>query len=149
MEQILSKLSEIELAAKAVQEEADKTKKVLSEEMEKQSKDFNAVLESKTNTRIQQIRDERHKECGNCGAEELIHLKVTHQPQHKTYNNTAKSGAEAIQKSGTEENCEAAGTQEVTNEISGHSIRSLCCVSLVDPSNSFFRTGLLGTDSAA
>ena len=30
MEQILSKLSEIELAAKAVQEEADKTRKVLS-----------------------------------------------------------------------------------------------------------------------
>ena len=62
MEQILSKLSEIELAAKSVQEEADKTKKVLSEEMEKQSKDFNAVLESNTNARIQQIRDGLEKE---------------------------------------------------------------------------------------
>ncbi|MCI6005012.1 MAG: hypothetical protein SOY73_05475 [Blautia sp.] len=62
MEQILSKLSEIELAAKAVQEEADKTRKVLSEEMEKQSKDFDAELERKTNARIQQIRDGLEKE---------------------------------------------------------------------------------------
>lgn len=62
MEQILSKLSEIELAAKSVQAEADKTKKVLSEEMEKQSKDFDAVLERETNTKIQQIRDGLEKE---------------------------------------------------------------------------------------
>lgn len=62
MEQILSKLSEIELAAKSVQLEADKTRKVLSEEMEKQSKDFDAVLEKETGKKIQQIRDGLEKE---------------------------------------------------------------------------------------
>ena len=36
MEQILSKLSEIELTAKRIMEDADNTKKALSEEMEKQ-----------------------------------------------------------------------------------------------------------------
>ena len=62
MEQILSKLSEIELAAKSIQAEADKTRKVLSEEMEKQSKDFDAVLEKETDQKIQQIRDGLEKE---------------------------------------------------------------------------------------
>lgn len=62
MEQILSKLSEIELAAKGVQEEADKTKKVLSEEMEQQCQNFDAVLEKETNARIQQIRNGLEKE---------------------------------------------------------------------------------------
>lgn len=62
MEQILSKLSEIELAAKAIQKEADKTRKVLSEEMEQQCRSFDAVLEEETNARIRQIRDSLEKE---------------------------------------------------------------------------------------
>ncbi|MDO4275132.1 MAG: hypothetical protein Q4D16_15800 [Eubacteriales bacterium] len=56
MEQILSKLSEIEITAKRIMEDADRTKKALSEEMEKKCKDFDAVLETETNAKIQKIR---------------------------------------------------------------------------------------------
>lgn len=62
MEQLLNKLSGIELAARSVQEEADKTKKALSEEMEKQCQSFDAELEAETTARIQQIRSGLEKE---------------------------------------------------------------------------------------
>lgn len=62
MEQILSKLSEIEIAAKSIQKDADKTKKALSEDMEQQCKAFDAALEQQINDRISKIRDELEKE---------------------------------------------------------------------------------------
>lgn len=62
MEQILSKLSEIELTARNVQKDADKTKKALSEEMEQQCKAFDAALEQQTNDKIRHIRDGLEKE---------------------------------------------------------------------------------------
>lgn len=56
MEDILSKLSEIEITAQRIMEEADKTKKTLSEEMEKQCKDFDTILNQETEEKIQEIR---------------------------------------------------------------------------------------------
>lgn len=56
MEQILTRLSEIEITAKRIIEDADRTKKALSEEVEKKCKDFDAALEKETNAKIQKIR---------------------------------------------------------------------------------------------
>ena len=56
MEQILNKLSEIELTAKRIMEDADSTKSALSAEMEEKCKEFDAALEQETNTKIQELR---------------------------------------------------------------------------------------------
>ena len=55
MEQILNKLSEIELTAKRIMEDADSTKSALSAEMEEKCKEFDAALEQETNTKIQEL----------------------------------------------------------------------------------------------
>lgn len=62
MEQILSKLAEIEITAKHIKEEADQTKNQLSSEMEQQCKTFDSELETKTNAKIQQIRADLEKD---------------------------------------------------------------------------------------
>lgn len=56
MEQILNKLSEIELTAKRIMEDADSTKSALSAELEEKCKEFDAALEQETNTKIQELR---------------------------------------------------------------------------------------------
>ena len=61
MEQILNKLSEIELTAKRIMEEADETKNALSAEMEQECKAFDAALEKETNDRIQELRNSLEK----------------------------------------------------------------------------------------
>ena len=53
MEQILQKLSEIEITAQRIMQDADRTKAALSAEMEQQCKD----LEQETNRKIQALRD--------------------------------------------------------------------------------------------
>ena len=62
MEQILSKLAEIEITAKHIKEDADRTKNQLSSEMEQQCKLFDSDLEAKTNAKIQQIRADLEKD---------------------------------------------------------------------------------------
>lgn len=57
MEQILNKLSEIELTARRIMEDADRTKSALSAEMEQQCKDFDVQLEQDTNKKIQELRN--------------------------------------------------------------------------------------------
>lgn len=61
MEQILNKLSEIELTAKRIMEEADETKNALSAEMEQECKAFDVTLEKETNDRIQELRNSLEK----------------------------------------------------------------------------------------
>lgn len=61
MENILSKLSEIEITARRIMEEADKTKKTLSEEMEQQCRDFDAALNQETEEKIREIRQDLEK----------------------------------------------------------------------------------------
>lgn len=56
MEQILNKLSEIEITAQRIMEDADKTKTALSAEMEQQCRNFDAELEHETSQKIQQLR---------------------------------------------------------------------------------------------
>lgn len=56
MEQILNKLSEIELTARRIMEEADRTKTALSAETEQKCKEFDASLEKETNDKISQLR---------------------------------------------------------------------------------------------
>ena len=53
MEQILDKLSEIEITAQRIMEDADKTKAALSAEMEQECRNFDAELEQETNHKIQ------------------------------------------------------------------------------------------------
>ena len=48
MEQILRKLSEIEIAADEILKDAERKKRALSEETERQCKEFDAVLEKET-----------------------------------------------------------------------------------------------------
>lgn len=57
MEQILSKLSEIEITAQRIMEEADRTKAALSAEMEQQCQTFDAMLENETSQKIQELRN--------------------------------------------------------------------------------------------
>ena len=49
MEQILQKLSEIEITAQRIMQDADRTKAALSAEMEQQCKDLDLELEQETN----------------------------------------------------------------------------------------------------
>ena len=56
MEQILNKLSEIEATANAIMQDAARQKKALSEEAEKQTREFDAALEKETGTEIQDAR---------------------------------------------------------------------------------------------
>ena len=56
MEQILNKLSEIEITAQRIMEDADKTKAALSAEAEQQCKAFDAELEQDTNKKIEELR---------------------------------------------------------------------------------------------
>ena len=57
MEQILQKLSEIEITAQRIMQDADRTKAALSAEMEQQCKDLDLELEQETNRKIQALRD--------------------------------------------------------------------------------------------
>lgn len=57
MEQILNKLSEIEVTARRIMEDADQTKNALSAETEQKCKDFDAALEQETSEKIQKLRD--------------------------------------------------------------------------------------------
>lgn len=56
MEQIISKLSEIETAAKTIMEDTDRQKKALSAEMERQCKEFDAALAAETDRKVGEIR---------------------------------------------------------------------------------------------
>lgn len=62
MEQILNKLSEIEATANAIMQYAARQKKALSEEAEKQTREFDAALEKETGTEIQKIREDLARE---------------------------------------------------------------------------------------
>ena len=59
MEQILNKLSEIEATANAIMQDAARQKQALSEEAEKQTKEFDASLEKETSDEIRKIRELR------------------------------------------------------------------------------------------
>ena len=62
MEQILNKLSEIELTAQRIMEDCDRQKQALSEEAEKKCKDYDNLLESRTTKQIQKIRQQLEEE---------------------------------------------------------------------------------------
>ena len=57
MEQILNKLSEIEITAQRIMEDAGRSKAALSAEMEQQCRNFDAELEQETNRKIQELKD--------------------------------------------------------------------------------------------
>ena len=56
MEQILNKLSEIELTAQHIMEDCNQTKQQLSAEAEKNCQDYDQQLEAQTTAQIRQIR---------------------------------------------------------------------------------------------
>ena len=79
MEQILQKLSEIEITAQRIMQDADRTKAALSAEMEQQCKDLDLELEQETNRKIQALRDslESRKD------QELADLDVYYKKNHQ------------------------------------------------------------------
>ena len=79
MEQILQKLSEIEITAQRIMQDADRTKAALSAEMEQQCKDLDLELEQETNCKIQALRDslESRKD------QELTALDVYYKENHR------------------------------------------------------------------
>ena len=58
MEQILNKLSEIELTAQRIMEDCDRQKQQLSEEAEQKCKNYDKQLESRTAEQIRRIRQQ-------------------------------------------------------------------------------------------
>ena len=58
MEQILNKLSEIELTAQRIMEDCDRQKQQLSEEAEQKCKNYDEQLESRTAEQIRRIRQQ-------------------------------------------------------------------------------------------
>lgn len=62
MEQILNKLSEIELTAQRIMEDCDRQKQTLSGEAEKKCKDYDDQLEAQTAEQIRQIRKQLEQE---------------------------------------------------------------------------------------
>ena len=62
MEQILNKLSEIELTAQRIMEDCGRQKQVLSEEAEKKCKEYDDQLESRTIEQIRKIRQQLEEE---------------------------------------------------------------------------------------
>ena len=57
MEQILNKLSEIEITAQRIMEDADRTKAALSAEMEQQCKAFDSSLDQELRRQLEQQKD--------------------------------------------------------------------------------------------
>ena len=62
MEQILNKLSEIELTAQRIMEDCDRQKQQLSEEAEQKCKNYDEQLENRTAEQIRQIRQQLEQE---------------------------------------------------------------------------------------
>ena len=62
MEQILNKLSEIELTAQRIMEDCDRQKQELSEEAHQTRKDYDDQLESQTSAQIRKIRQQLEEE---------------------------------------------------------------------------------------
>lgn len=58
MEQILNKLSEIELTAQRIMEDCDRQKQQLSEEAEQKCKNYDEQLETRTAEQIRRIRQQ-------------------------------------------------------------------------------------------
>ena len=90
MEQILRKLSEIETTADEILKDADRKKRALSEETERQCKEFDAVLEKETDAKIRDIRNELEKEKDSRLAalkedteQHLVHLDYFYKENHQ------------------------------------------------------------------
>lgn len=62
MEQILNKLSEIELTAQRIMEDCDRQKQQLSEEAEQKCKNYDEQLETRTAEQIRRIRQQLEEE---------------------------------------------------------------------------------------
>lgn len=62
MEQILNKLSEIELTAQRIMEDCDRQKQQLSEEAEQKCKNYDEQLETRTAEQIRRIRQKLEEE---------------------------------------------------------------------------------------
>ena len=62
MEQILNKLSEIELTAQRIMEDCDRQKQQLSEEAEQKCKNYDEQLETRTAEHIRRIRQQLEEE---------------------------------------------------------------------------------------
>ena len=86
MEQILNKLSEIEATANAIMQDAARQKKALSEEAEKQTREFDAALEKETGTEIQKIREDlaREKDARAETENQLSRLDAYYEAHHES-----------------------------------------------------------------
>jgi F0F1-type ATP synthase membrane subunit b/b' len=62
MEQVIAKLSEIEITARRIMEDADRTKQALSEETEQACREYDTSLEQEISEKVDQIRADLEKD---------------------------------------------------------------------------------------
>ena len=88
MEQILNKLSEIEATANAIMQDAARQKQALSEEAEKQTKEFDASLEKETSAEIREDlareKDARINELRAETEDQLSRLDAYYEAHHES-----------------------------------------------------------------
>ena len=88
MEQILNKLSEIEATANAIMQDAARQKQALSEEAEKQTKEFDASLEKETSEKIREDlareKDARINELRAETEDQLSRLDAYYEAHHES-----------------------------------------------------------------
>ena len=75
MEQILRKLSEIEITADEILKDAERKKRALSEETERQCKEFDAVLEKEKDSRLAALKEDTEQH--------LVHLDSFYKENHQ------------------------------------------------------------------
>ena len=83
MEQILNKLSEIEITAQRIMEDAGRSKAALSAEMEQQCRNFDAELEQETNRKIQDQKDQELTSLRHRTEQQLEDLDTYYRQNHQ------------------------------------------------------------------
>ena len=83
MEQILNKLSEIEITAQRIMEDAGRSKAALSAEMEQQCRNFDAELEQETNRKIQAQKDQEQTSLRHRTEQQLEDLDTYYRQNHQ------------------------------------------------------------------
>lgn len=92
MDSIVNKLSEIESAANAIVEHAEKQKDVLDEQYQKKREEFDAKLEADTQKQIDEIRKKMEDKISNtlgsqsgCSSDTIEAIKKEYDEHHTEY----------------------------------------------------------------
>ena len=83
MEQILNKLSEIEITAQRIMEDAGRSKAALSAEMEQQCRNFDAELEQETKDNLEAQKDQELTSLRHRTEQQLEDLDTYYRQNHQ------------------------------------------------------------------